>query len=605
MPGRFARSDFDALRTRRFMSAYLRSTKTAALARAIDIAYKYQLHSEYLDDFVPISVCGWSEDHRRLAELIQLSCPVSVELGRIRRMRRPDVADVHGPAFRRSGYEINLLLKSDEFVLPDGLHATFRNIRQGLTFSNERDIPINGEPLHEHKPMGYVDSLALRVDLVSNVGLRYWLTLLRTDPECVSTLMEASCDVEAAQVLNTWWPLVRDPTDSEELPHLKLKLLADSPDEQLTNWQRYDIQRPVLVETTRQESYPELTEVSLSRNVEELRVREVHGRVPGLKPGYFKIMNGEIRSNGVILSGDGLQLWDEAASPRLDFVAGTWQKLVGSSARLDECLLHNTVRGTSSAETAIVLTSRVDSNWFHWLIETLPRLLFVSSLADNDIPILISDGLSTQSLDALGLMTDRNLLLQREDESTFVTSAIVPAPVIYHPDTTQLAWRNRSWVNVDVVREMAECIKARLSIEGSVGQRIYVRRGNGARGLLNEEEIERTLVESHGFSAIDPSKLTFAEQVQTFSRASVVVGPGGAMMSNFIFLPRGATAIVLTSKHLSGFTMPGVLAHSAGAKAFAVLGTPVSSSSRTHQEILHSSYSVRTHDVISAVQSLS
>ncbi|WP_374547488.1 glycosyltransferase 61 family protein, partial [Rhodoblastus sp.] len=49
-----------------------------------------------------------------------------------------------------------------------------------------------------------------------------------------------------------------------------------------------------------------------------------------------------------------------------------------------------------------------------------------------------------------------------------------------------------------------------------------------------------------GFSALDPAAMSFAQRVQAFARAEIVVGPAGAHLANAVFAPRGVRVMALT-----------------------------------------------------------
>lgn len=70
-------------------------------------------------------------------------------------------------------------------------------------------------------------------------------------------------------------------------------------------------------------------------------------------------------------------------------------------------------------------------------------------------------------------------------------------------------------------------------------RRIYIQRGSRAarRRLLNEDEVV-ALLEERGFDIVDPDRLTFAEQIDVFYDAGVVVAPHGAALANLVFARR-------------------------------------------------------------------
>ena len=55
---------------------------------------------------------------------------------------------------------------------------------------------------------------------------------------------------------------------------------------------------------------------------------------------------------------------------------------------------------------------------------------------------------------------------------------------------------------------------------------------------MNESEIE-TVLHQHGFIIAEPETLSFAQQVQLFAQAEVIVSIHGAGLANVVFAPPG------------------------------------------------------------------
>jgi capsular polysaccharide biosynthesis protein len=75
---------------------------------------------------------------------------------------------------------------------------------------------------------------------------------------------------------------------------------------------------------------------------------------------------------------------------------------------------------------------------------------------------------------------------------------------------------------------------------------VYVLRTAGAnnRAVRNQPAVLRRL-ERRGFEIIDPSMLTAAQQIETFSSASVVVSAHGAALANLVFASPGSAVVEL------------------------------------------------------------
>ena len=82
--------------------------------------------------------------------------------------------------------------------------------------------------------------------------------------------------------------------------------------------------------------------------------------------------------------------------------------------------------------------------------------------------------------------------------------------------------------------------------------------------MLNSAGIHR-IARRHGFDEVDPSVLSFADQVRLLHGAEVITGVGGATFANLLFCRPGARVVGLVSNQLADFSMQSHLAHIAGA----------------------------------------
>jgi len=202
---------------------------------------------------------------------------------------------------------------------------------------------------------------------------------------------------------------------------------------------------------------------------------------------------------------------------------------------------------------AIHFTKAYSRNYFHWLIECLPRFMIIDQFPSlQTVPLIIDSLLHSQQLDALNLINqDRRFVIQlpmnqpcQVDKLYYPSSLSVindnySAPVQYNQDILY------SPAGIHFVREFFLNKLVDKAIQPS--RKLYVSRGNSPyRRMVNSEKIE-TLMREKGFEIVYPEKLSFVEQVQLFAQASVVVGPSGAGLANLIFAPKECKAYVLIS----------------------------------------------------------
>jgi capsular polysaccharide biosynthesis protein len=80
--------------------------------------------------------------------------------------------------------------------------------------------------------------------------------------------------------------------------------------------------------------------------------------------------------------------------------------------------------------------------------------------------------------------------------------------------------------------------------------RLFVSRTDAAhRFLVNEDELFSAL-SLQGFRHVVPGRMTVREQIETFSRARMIVAPHGASLTNIIFSQPGLRLIEISSSNI-------------------------------------------------------
>ncbi len=191
------------------------------------------------------------------------------------------------------------------------------------------------------------------------------------------------------------------------------------------------------------------------------------------------------------------------------------------------------------------LASRGDSNYYHFLMDVLPRIGVLEQAPGIAAPdrwyVAAQTRFQRELLDLMGIDEARRI---DRIQHPHLSARCLIAP---GPPTMYVV--NPPWV-VAYLRE--HLLPAGL--ERVPGRHIYVTRGATVnnRGVRNEDELIRQLGE-RGFAAVDPGAMSVREQIEAFAQASVIVAPHGAALANTVFMSPGAALVEL-------FTAGGVVA---------------------------------------------
>jgi hypothetical protein len=205
---------------------------------------------------------------------------------------------------------------------------------------------------------------------------------------------------------------------------------------------------------------------------------------------------------------------------------------------------------TEVIDCGIHFTKDHSSNYFHWLIDCLPRLGLIKDL-DNSIPLLIDEQLPSQALEALKVMNveNRPIITLKYLNKYLVKKLYYPSSLsVMHDRYDKPNYSEDIIYSPKAINFVRNSILSQFDIkEGRKTKKIYISRSRGGfRAIHNSDEIENLLI-TQGFEIICPDRLTFFTQIQIFSQAKVIIGQAGAAMANIIFVPKNCKVLIMTS----------------------------------------------------------
>ncbi len=179
-----------------------------------------------------------------------------------------------------------------------------------------------------------------------------------------------------------------------------------------------------------------------------------------------------------------------------------------------------------------------DTNYYHWLIDYLPRLLLAIKYVDiSKFQIVVNKPLlpfQRESLALLGLHESRLLPVGDREAirprmtlvPSLLASTTVPHPAL--PKLLQDAYPRR---------HASRC------------ERVYLSRQDAAsRQLINEAELI-VLLERYGFERYMPGALSFQQQIDLCYGAQALVAVHGAGMANLAFCPATTKVFEIFTPH--------------------------------------------------------
>ncbi len=297
-------------------------------------------------------------------------------------------------------------------------------------------------------------------------------------------------------------------------------------------------------------------------------------------------------------------LYDDVA---LDWLPGYSTKLSYPDADIDKDVLTINAPLDFNFDYALNLCDGATCNYFHFFIETLPRLVLADSFPEwREYPILIEGDLPKQLEDALNLMNVHKRPIFRITRfcHAHVDNLVIPAK----PGLQRENYERRHQFKHDFVfaHDYADEIRRLLVLESPRRDRmLYISRKDGRyRKLLNEEEIETYMIRL-GFEIVRPELLSFEAQRHLFSQASVICGPSGSGISNMFLAPPETQILILVSNNERiDYYYWSQIADKLGHRLATVIGPEIPGSADDIKWQAHNHYTVPLEAIESALSRL-
>lgn len=195
--------------------------------------------------------------------------------------------------------------------------------------------------------------------------------------------------------------------------------------------------------------------------------------------------------------------------------------------------------------TVAVLAGLSGHNYYHWMVDVLPRLALLQQagidLAAIDHFFINYTGSKFQqdTLAALGIPLEKVISSDRYPH-------IQASQLLLPSFAGNLGWLE-PWA-LEFLRQQFLPLASQATSR-NLPERIYISRTNANhRRVLNEDAVIE-LLESFGFISVHLESMPLADQIALFANAKTIVAPHGGGLTNLIFCQPGTTVIELVTPH--------------------------------------------------------
>jgi capsular polysaccharide biosynthesis protein len=276
----------------------------------------------------------------------------------------------------------------------------------------------------------------------------------------------------------------------------------------------------------------------------------------------------------------------------------------GSSSNGKTAMLEFCEDAAESNDNGILLSGRNDYNWYHWMVEYLPRVIEIEKEIDPEIPWVISNRVPKTGIEALKMISTRDILVCDSEKLQHFKKLIVMSPNASVIDTVLAPWERISRFNTHNLHGLRSAMRS-ASSKSSFPEKVFIVRESTHRNVLNQDQLV-DIARGYGFRPISIENQDFSEQLDLFSNAKVIITAGGAVMANYLFMSEGSHVIQLNNEANKDFVIPPLLSSIAGSKFISILGKPKKVEKVRHLRIdqIHESYVIKPRILKSVLESL-
>jgi capsular polysaccharide biosynthesis protein len=182
--------------------------------------------------------------------------------------------------------------------------------------------------------------------------------------------------------------------------------------------------------------------------------------------------------------------------------------------------------------TGVAVTPEAPGNYYHWLIDLLPRVGLLKSAEERlgSFDRFLVNGSRAHyeeaSLLASGIEREKIQYVNAHDRF-LIKDAVIPS--MDHFARVIAPWK------IEMLRALRDSLPRRRAAT----HRLYISRQSAAvRRVLNQSEFEKLLIRS-GFAIVELELTSWDDQVSMFANAEVVLAPHGAALANIVFCRPG------------------------------------------------------------------
>ena len=244
------------------------------------------------------------------------------------------------------------------------------------------------------------------------------------------------------------------------------------------------------------------------------------------KEEIFKLKNVSVSKEGVVFSG--MNNFGPALPHPLFRATYGWLYI------LNKYINGKTLTGSSVKTYVLIHDFWSAANYYHWLVDTLPRLCIIGNeLKQKDHVLILPANPPKFIISTLAYFEIDSFIYLENNEYIAVDNLLMP---------NYLAGSGR--IHPEKVFDLKKFFLGKINSQVSK-ERLYVSRARQkSRKIANEREVVNVM-RQFGFETVYFEDYTFEQQIELVQNCKFLVSSHGANLTNTLFMPQGSKVIEL------------------------------------------------------------
>ena len=180
-------------------------------------------------------------------------------------------------------------------------------------------------------------------------------------------------------------------------------------------------------------------------------------------------------------------------------------------------------------KNVILAHNRNSIGYFHWLIDTLPKIIYLNKKYKNNVLILPNELKKKFVISSLKKYRIKFFFLKKEKNFKFKN--LIYIGNLYPSGNPRI--------------KIIKKLRGNLNFKKNNLNKIYVSRNKSERRKISNEKELLTILKKYNFKTLYLDNMSFEKQIKIFSNAKYVVGLHGAGLSNIVWMKNKSHLIEL------------------------------------------------------------